>query len=108
MGRAAWRIPVALLVGSVVLMLAVIGCVKESPNEIPRSVPVPQVVGMEPDAAQKKLETAGFRVDVIERHGPPDVETEYGPGVIYQQSPVRGAIVSRGSTVTVEWWWEEQ
>ncbi|RYE78405.1 MAG: Stk1 family PASTA domain-containing Ser/Thr kinase [Myxococcales bacterium] len=57
---------------------------------------VPDVVGMQEDAATKALEDAGFRVSRIE-----DSTTEATKGEVLQQSPGEGTPLDQGSTVTI-------
>jgi serine/threonine-protein kinase len=60
----------------------------------PPQVEVPEVRGMTKDEAIKKLEDAGFEVDVVE---PP----WGGEGIVEEQSPGGGETADEGSTVTL-------
>jgi len=59
----------------------------------PQLYPVPDVRGMKVDDAVKKLEDAGFKVNVDQFPG--------GPGRVLSQSPGPGSMKKRGSTVTL-------
>lgn len=63
----------------------------------PRSVTVPDVLGLDEVAARQELEAAGFTVRVSEQ--PTDDPTN--DGVVLEQSPVGGASSSEGAVVTL-------
>jgi eukaryotic-like serine/threonine-protein kinase len=59
----------------------------------PESFKMPDVVGMKTDAAKKKLQDLGLRVQVHKLGGP------YNGSVVVLQSPDEGAVLHRGDTV---------
>ncbi len=77
--------------------------VAEEASPTPELASVPDVIGASPDPATAQLHDAGFRVAVAyeEACDPSDPDCDYGPGVVWAQSPGGGSIAEVGSTVTI-------
>jgi serine/threonine-protein kinase len=87
--RAGWLW--ALLVGLLVAGAVVAGLLLLGEDQ----VSVPQVVGIEGDAAKIKLEERGLQIDI-------DLQPNDAPeGVVFSQRPVAGTKVDEGSVVSV-------
>ena len=69
----------------------------------PELATVPNVVGMQREAAEGALTQAGFGASVsfAEECDPDDQACDYRPGVVWSQSPGAGSQTDRGSTVTI-------
>jgi len=65
-----------------------------SPGNNTNSVPVPNVIGFDPDTARKTLTDAGFVVEVRYNNG-------NGKCKVVNQSPTGGTTATRGDTVTI-------
>jgi beta-lactam-binding protein with PASTA domain len=69
-------------------------------------VKVPYVLQRYSSDAAAKLKAAGLTPKDVSIHGPSDVSTPTGPGIVYRQSPKAGSVVPRGTVVRIWWWWE--
>ena len=64
---------------------------------VPIKVKIPDVVGMSVDDARAALETAGFVVEIVERH----VSDTHNDGLVMAQDPAAGIKALQGTVVTV-------
>lgn len=100
----AWLTSLTL---TVLAMAMLCGCSQASSTGVPY-VEVPAIQGMPVEEAESLLLSEGFRVEVVERHGPPDTELARGPGFVYRQDPEAGTMAPSETTVTIWTWWERQ
>ena len=74
--------------------------VLEVATEVPMTR-VPDVLGMDADAAEEALEDAGLEADVDEEAEEPAAAAAARAGIVWRQRPAAGARAPEGSTVTV-------
>ena len=92
-GKKKWAIAAAVVVAFVAVVLGIL----VATGVLGGGVEVPQVVGMDPAAAEKLLEEAGLKVERGEDVRSNDVEK----GQIASQAPAAGDRVEKGETVTI-------
>ena len=87
---------IGLIVAGIVALIAVV-CGVLFATGVLGGIDVPNVVGMEPEAAQKQLEEAGLKVEFGEDVRSEDVEK----GQIASQAPEPGEKAEKGDSVTI-------
>jgi serine/threonine-protein kinase len=64
-------------------------------------VSVPNVLGLDEEAARQALDDAGFAVRSVVQAEPPGTDAGTRQGKVWKQAPVAGSAVQAGTTVTI-------